>query len=96
MLKSLGLIQGKELIHRESFKEQHRAHPTDFTRDRKLSFPLLITLLLQKGVKSMQLLLNEMSLHLGVTPVSHSALVREECSSNIPLLLNSIRKQWLR
>jgi len=57
----------------DSFKAQHRTHPTDFTRDRKLSFPLLITLLLQKGVKSIQLLLNEMSLHLGVSPVSHSA-----------------------
>ncbi|MDD2814248.1 MAG: hypothetical protein PHP00_00695 [Thiotrichaceae bacterium] len=57
----------------DSFKAQHRTHTTDFTRDRKLSFPLLMTLLLQKGVKSIQLLLNEMSLHWGVSPVSHSA-----------------------
>ena len=52
---------------------QHRANGSDFTRTKKLSFPLLILLLLQKGVKSLQLLLNEMSMHLGVEPVSHSA-----------------------
>lgn len=52
---------------------QHRANGSDFTRTKKLSFPLLIVLLLQKGVKSLQLLLNEMSMHLGVEPVSHSA-----------------------
>lgn len=53
-----------ELIHRKiekvDFINSHKGNKQYFTRNRLLTFPLVFTLLLQKSVKSLQLVLNEL------------------------------------
>ena len=51
-------------MHNISFKLGHRSSSKDFERERKLSFSKVLILLLQKSVKSLQLVLNEFSLSL--------------------------------
>lgn len=64
---------GKKLIHSEEFKERHRTAKKYFSRDRILTFPIVMLLLLQKSAKSVQLVLNEMSLKLNLPLLSSSA-----------------------
>ena len=61
------------MIHDEAFKTRHRRKKTDFTRSRSLVFPLMVMLSLRKGVKSMQLTLNEWFDGLGLPGVTASA-----------------------
>ena len=49
----------KSLLRDDSFKERHRVNNTDFTRIRKLTFIILVLLIIQKSLKSIQLVLNE-------------------------------------
>ena len=49
----------KNLLNDESFKEEHRTSPKFFSRTRKLTFIIVILLILQKSLKSLQLILNE-------------------------------------
>ncbi len=42
-----------------ALKNNHRQSESDFIRNRILSFPVMILLLLQKGSRSLQLMLNE-------------------------------------
>jgi len=51
-------------IYSKELKMKFRKKETDFTRDRKLPFEKIITLILQKWVKSLQLRLNEFSIKL--------------------------------
>jgi len=51
--------ENRSMIESEWFKEQHRKVKAAFTRVRKLTFPVIIVLILQKSVKSLQLRLNE-------------------------------------
>ena len=51
--------QVRALLALDGFKASHRTEPQYFTRNRALTFPLVILLILQKSVKSMQLVLNE-------------------------------------
>lgn len=61
-------------IYDEVFQEKHKRHPKAFTRERKLTFPLLLSFQLQKGVKSLQLRLNELCLKLSsMSSVTKSA-----------------------
>lgn len=41
-------------LHDAAFLARHRARPQDFTRERQLTFPLLMLFILQKTVKSIQ------------------------------------------
>jgi hypothetical protein len=74
--KILSINRTKELIHSDEFKERYKNTPTAFTRTRKLYFPILMILLLQKGLKSLQLRLNELSLTLNQESVSNSAFTQ--------------------
>jgi len=62
-----------KMIKSEWFKEQHRKTKEAFSRMRKLSFPALIVLIVQKSVKSLQLRLNEWFEEFGDETVSSSA-----------------------
>jgi hypothetical protein len=63
----------QELIQDEKFKERHRNSETAFTRVRKLYFPFVLVLILQKSMKSLQLILNEFTLKFETETVSNSA-----------------------
>lgn len=56
-----------------AFSARHRTSPKAFTRIRSLPFPLVTALIMRKGVKSLQNLVNEAIGQLGGTPVSASA-----------------------
>ncbi len=60
------------------FKNMHKLGLKSFTRDRKLSFNLLIILILQKSVKSVQNSINEFfdKLCSGITPATTSAFTQ--------------------
>jgi hypothetical protein len=49
----------KALLHDSTFKQQHRVNPQDFSRNRQLTFIIVVLLILQKSLKSLQLVLNE-------------------------------------
>jgi hypothetical protein len=65
--------ESRRMIEAEAFKEQHRTSRRTFSRVRKLTFSRMIILILQKSVKSIQLILNEWFEHLGGQTVSNSA-----------------------
>jgi hypothetical protein len=71
--KKQSVETSKELIQDEKFKERHRLSKTAFTRTRKLYFSLVIVLILQKSMKSLQLILNELTLAFGSNTVTNSA-----------------------
>jgi len=64
------------MIESKWFKEQHRKTQEAFSRVRKLSFPVLIVLIVQKSVKSLQLRLNEWFEWFGGETVSSSAFTQ--------------------
>jgi len=75
--KIISVKRTRDLIQSEEFKERYKTIPTAFTRTRKLYFPLLMILMLQKGLKSLQLRLNEMVLSLDKKEsVSNSAFTQ--------------------
>ncbi len=57
--------QVRRLIRSNAFKVTHRHHETDFIRNRILTFPVVIILITQKSLKSLQLVLNEFMFKLG-------------------------------
>lgn len=61
------------MVEDESFKRRHCWSEKDFTRDRRLSFALVMALILRNGVKSLQLMVNEVMLWLEVPTVTASA-----------------------
>lgn len=62
-VQSISII--RDLFKEPEFIEEHRTAPKFFTRQRKLGFVNVILLILQKGVKSLQLILNEFFKDLG-------------------------------
>jgi hypothetical protein len=60
----------------DDFKARHRTQSKYFTRERVLTYPLVILLILQKSVKGMQLVLNEFFGKLKCLPVSSSAFTQ--------------------
>ncbi|MBU8849191.1 MAG: IS4 family transposase, partial [Desulfobacterales bacterium] len=71
--KKQSVETSQELIQNEEFKNKHRSNEKAFTRVRKLHFSLLLVLMLQKSMKSIQLILNEFTLNFGLESVSNSA-----------------------
>jgi hypothetical protein len=60
----------------ENFKANHRNHSSFFSRMRKLTFPVVILLILQKSSKSIQLLLNEFCKIAKIPLVTNSAFTQ--------------------
>ncbi len=54
----------QEILKSRVLKLKHRMKDKDFTRNRKLTFEIMIILMLQKWIKSLQLRLNELSFKL--------------------------------
>ena len=63
----------RELINDDDFRSRHRASDRFFTRCRKLTFFVMILLLLRKSVKSIQSVVNELFIILGIESVSGAA-----------------------
>lgn len=61
-------------IHDSSFMERHRLNVNFFTRERPLSFGTIVSLILQKMSKSLQIEANLLGDILNQTPVSKQAL----------------------
>jgi hypothetical protein len=74
--KKQSVETSQELIQDEEFKKRHRNSKTAFTRTRKLSFSLVIVLILQKSMKSLQLILNELTLAFDSNTVTNSAFTQ--------------------
>ncbi len=66
----------KKLLKDEEFKSHHRTSPKVFRRERKLTFSLVILLIMQKTMKSIQLLLNEVFGQLDLDPATNSAFTQ--------------------
>lgn len=66
----------RKLITGDGFKDKHRGKKTNFTRDRVLTFPKMMMLILKKGAKSLQLMLNESFLAEEIKSVSNSAFTQ--------------------
>ena len=62
----------RQRIVSEAFKVRHRTESKYFTRERKLSFSMLLLSILRKSVKSLQNVLNELSLELNLPLLSAS------------------------
>lgn len=80
MDKKVVVIQtSKSLLTNADFQARHRVEPKYFTRNRVLTFSIVLALILQKSVKSLQLVLNEffgslsMCVSLTVLTVTNSA-----------------------
>ena len=69
--KSLGQI--REIVSSEGFKERHRSEARYFSRVRILTLRVVIMMILRKGMKSLQLALNEVLGKLSLPLVSKSA-----------------------
>lgn len=63
----------RDLIVDEEFKRLYRMTEQAFTRDRCLTFALVMVVILRKSVKSLQLVMNEVMAQLEMPPVSASA-----------------------
>lgn len=55
------------------FKGTHRSKETFFTRNRSLPFALVMVMILRKGIKSLQNMVNEVTTWLDINPVTGSA-----------------------
>lgn len=81
----------RTMIHDNALKEAHRIDEKAFTRDRMLTFSCLLIIMLRKSVKSLQLMLNEISDLLAfVTPVSNAAYckARQKLKASVFVELN--------
>lgn len=67
------IVKLRQLLSSEAFKSRHRTEAKYFTRERKLSFTTLMVTILGKSIKSLQNVLNELSVSLGSEPVTASA-----------------------
>lgn len=66
----------RTLINDYYFKLRHRVVKTAFTRLRTLSFPIVMILIIQKSLKSLQLILNEFALEFDINTVTASAFTQ--------------------
>lgn len=79
-----------EKINSNEIKMLFRKKAEDFTRDRKLPFNVMVSLILQKWVKSLQLRLNEFSINLSnkIETVTASAYVQAKNKLSYELFLH--------
>lgn len=50
-------------VEQGTFINDHKSHESNFTRNRVLTFPIMLLLILRKSIKSLQLLLNELFIY---------------------------------
>lgn len=55
----------KEKIHSDAFKSENKHAPSDFTRERKLTFAKMMIVMMRKSVKSLQNVLHEAQREIG-------------------------------
>ena len=67
------LSEIRRLLFDEAFKGRHRVSPQVFTRHRKLSFPIVVAMVLRKSLHSLQNVVNEALSWLGRGTASASA-----------------------
>jgi hypothetical protein len=73
----------QKLIKAREFIDKHKKSDRAFTRNRKLNFSLMIVLMLQKSLKSIQVVLNEMVMKLNKEDtVSNSAYTQARANLN--------------
>ena len=86
--KTINII--KEIINSKEIKMQFRKSEKDFTRNRKLTFEIIVNLILQKWVKSLQLRLNEFSIKLSgkLETITSSAYVQAKNKLSYKLFLH--------
>lgn len=65
---------GRELLADTGFSARHRNSPKAFTRERVLTFPVVVGLVMRKSVKALQNVVNEALERLGLPSVSASAV----------------------
>jgi hypothetical protein len=73
MKKQRAIELSKEQIEAEEFKTHHRHDEKAFTRDRRLTFSLVLVLVLRNSVKSLQNVVNEAMTWLDELPITASA-----------------------
>lgn len=66
----------REMFDDEKMKEKHRLKEVYFTRDRVLRFGIVLVLILKKGLKSIQVMLNEFFSELSLPTVSNVAFCK--------------------
>jgi len=66
----------QEFINLDEIRKKYRRDGKCFVRTRKLSFGLLIIMILRKSMKSLQLILNELADELGIGSISNSAFTQ--------------------
>lgn len=77
MMKEKECIEAsRELINNDDFRSRHRTSDRYFTRCRKLTFVVMMMLLLRKSVKSLQCVINELFMALGIESVTAAAFSR--------------------
>lgn len=70
-MRAIAIIQSSTEDH--NFISQHRRHPSAFTRDRKLTFGIVIATILHLAKRSLQIECNLIGEHLMTTPTSKQA-----------------------
>lgn len=73
MKKEKTIDISRELLNDDEFKSRHRKESKFFTRNRVLTFSIVAMLILQKSMKSIQLILNEFTSFFDLAPVTSSA-----------------------
>ena len=77
MMKKKECIEAsRALINNDDFRSRHRTSERYFTRCRKLTFVVMMLLLLRKSVKSLQCVINELFIALGLESVTAAAFSR--------------------
>lgn len=66
----------RDLSKADEMRRKYRRDEKSFMRTRKLSFGLLIIMILRKSMKSLQLILNEIAEELGIGSISNSAFTQ--------------------
>lgn len=82
----------RDVVQDEEFKDRHRTDPRHFSRTRTLTFEVVLMFILQKGVRALQLALNEVLLKLNLPLVSKSAYsqARQNLSHTAFIELNQV------
>lgn len=68
--------KSREMLHSVELRENHRKATKYFSRSRILTFPVVLTILIQKSAKSMQIVVNELLEKLKAPLVSSSAFTQ--------------------
>lgn len=87
---NLAVQKSRKLVNSTKLREKHRTEKKYFSRSRILTFPVMLSLLIQKSAKSMQIVLNEFFEKLDREAASSSAFTqaRSHLSHKVFIELN--------